>query len=71
MPGASWSLTVPDQSGCQGTKGVLQVVNKTTGKIAIFNAGDRWSTVPGHEVTLNNNGTVDHEHLFYTLIEKK
>ena len=70
-PGVSWSLTVPAQSVCQGIKGVLQVVNKTTGKISIFNAGDRWSTVPGHEVTLNNNGTVDHEHLFYTLIEKK
>ena len=70
-PGASWSLTVPEQSVCQGIKGVLQVVNKTTGKISIFNAGDRWSTVPGHEVTLNNNGTVDHEHLFYTLITKK
>ncbi len=68
---ASWSLTVPDQSVCQGTKGVLEVDNKTTGKIVIFNAGDRWSTVPGHEVTLSNKGTVDHEHLFYTLIRKK
>jgi hypothetical protein len=70
-PGSSWSLTVPEQSVCQGIKGVLQVVNKTTGKIAIFNVGDRWSTVPGHEVTLNNHGTIDHESLFYTLIRKK
>ena len=30
-PGASWSLTVPAQSVCQGTKGVLHVDNKTTG----------------------------------------
>ena len=64
-------MTVPAQSVCQGVKGVPQVVNKTTGKIAIFNAGDRWSTGPGHKVTLNNNGTVDHERLFYTLIKKK
>ena len=70
-PGASWSLTVPDQSVCQGTKGVLEVANKTTGKTTIHKSGDRWSTVPGHEVTLSNKGTEDHEHLFYTLIRKK
>ena len=70
-PGASWSLAVPDQSVCQGVKGVPEVVNKTTGKISIFNADDRRSTVSGHEVTLNNNGTVDYGPLFYTLIMKK
>ena len=70
-PGASWSITVPAQSVCEGTKGVLNVVNKTTGKTTVHNTGDRWATVPGHEVTLVNKGSVDHEHLFYTLIEKK
>ncbi len=70
-PGASWSLAVPEQSVCQGVKGVLEVVNKTTGKIAVFNAGDCWSTGPGHEVTLSNPGAADREHLFYTLFGKK
>ena len=70
-PGASLSITVPAQSVCEGTKGVLNVVNKTTGKTTVHNTGDRWSTVPGHEVTLVNKGSVDHEHLFYTLVVKK
>ncbi len=70
-PGASWTLTVPAQSLCQGTKGVLEVVNQTTGKTIIYKAGDRWFTTPGHKVTLSNKGTVDHEHLFYTMMVKK
>jgi len=70
-PGAVWSLTVPDQSVCQGTKGVLEVANQTTGKTVIFKAGDRWATTPGDKVTLSNKGTEDHEHLFYTLVRKK
>ena len=70
-PGKSLSLTVPAQSVCQGTKGVLHVDNKTTGKVTVHNAGDRWSTVPGHKVSLINKGSVDHEHLFYTMVPKK
>ena len=70
-PGASWSLTVPDQSVCEGTKGVLEITNKTSGKTTIHKAGDRWSTVAGDEVTLTSKGTEDHEHLFYTLVRKK
>jgi len=70
-PGASWSLTVPAQSVCQGTKGVLEVVNKTTGKTTIFKSGERWSTIPGHKVTLSAKGTEAHEHLFYTMMPKK
>lgn len=71
QPGASWSLTVPAQSVCQGTKGVLEVVNKTTGKTLIFKAGERWSTIPGHKVTLSAKGAEAHEHLFYTMMPKK
>ena len=67
-PGASWTFTVPAQSVCQGTKGELTVVDHTSGETFNFKAGDRWYTVPGHEVTLTNPGSVDHEHLFYTLI---
>jgi len=67
-PGVSWTLTVPAQSVCQGTKGELTVVDHTSGETFNFKAGDRWYTVPGHEVTLTNPGSVDHEHLFYTLI---
>ena len=70
-PGASWTLTVPDQSLCQGTKGVLQVTDETSGKTHTFKAGDRWTTTPGDKVTLANKGTVDHEHLFYTMVVKK
>ncbi len=70
-PGSSWTLTVPAQSLCQGTKGVLEVVDQTAGKTYTFKAGDRWDTSPGHTVTLSNKGTVDHEHLFYTMIVKK
>ncbi len=70
-PGASWTLTVPAQSLCQGTKGELEVVNQTSGKTVIHKAGDRWATTPGHKVTLSNKGTVDHEHLFYTMVVKK
>jgi len=69
-PGASWTLTVPAQSVCQGTKGILKVVNHTTGKTHIFNAGDRWSTTPGHKVTLTAEGGATHEHLFYTMVPK-
>jgi len=71
LNGMNWSLAVPEQSVCQGVKGVLEVVNKTTGKIAVFNAGDCWSMVPGHEGTLSNPGAADREHLFYTLFGKK
>ncbi len=67
-PGVSWTLTVPAQSVCQGTMGELEVVDHTTGETFNFKAGDRWYTVPGHEVTLTNTGAGDHEHLFYTLI---
>jgi hypothetical protein len=70
-PGVSWTLTVPAQSVCQGTKGELEVVDHTTGETFNFKAGDRWYTSPGHEVTLTNKGTVDHEHLFYTLVVAK
>ena len=70
-PGASWTLTVPAQSLCQGIKGELEVVDHTSGKTFIYKAGDRWDTSPGHKTTLTNKGTVDHEHLFYTLVVKK
>ncbi len=70
-PGVSWTLTVPEQSVCQGTKGELEVVDHTSGETFNFKAGDRWYTVPGHEVTLTSTGTVDHEHMFYTLIAAK
>ncbi len=70
-PGASWTLTESAQSLCQGTKGELEVRDHPAGKTLVFKAGDRWATSPGHEVTLSNKGTVDHEHLFYTLIVKK
>ncbi len=67
-PGASMSFTEPAQSLCQGTKGELEVVDHTTGETVVHKAGERWDTSPGHEVTLTNKGTVDHEHLFYTLV---
>ena len=70
-PGASWTFNVPAQSLCQGTKGELEVNDQTAGKTYTFKAGDRWDTSPGHKVTLSNKGTVDHEHLFYTMIVKK
>ena len=70
-PGASWTLTIPAQSLCQGTKGELEVVDHTSGKTVIHKAGERWDTTPGHKVTLTNKGTVDHEHLFYTMVVKK
>ncbi len=70
-PGVSWTLTVPAQSVCQGIKGELEVVDHTSGETFNFKAGDRWYTVPGHEVTLTSTGTVDHEHMFYTLIAAK
>ena len=70
-PGASWSLTVPAQSVCQGTKGEAELVDHTSGKTYNFKTGDRWFTEPGHKVTLSNPGTVDHEHLFYTLVPTK
>lgn len=70
-PGASWSMTVPAQSLCQATKGELEVDDKTSGETLTFKAGDRWDTTPGHEVTLSNKGTVDHEHLFYTMVVNK
>ncbi len=67
-PGASWDLTVPAQSLCQATKGEAKLVDHTSGETLVFKAGDRWITYPGHEVTLSNPGSVDHEHLFYTLV---
>ncbi len=70
-PGASWTFTESAQSLCQGTKGELEVVDHTSGGTVIRKAGDRWDTSPGHEVTLTNKGTVDHEHLFYTMVVKK
>jgi hypothetical protein len=70
-PGASWKTIVPAQSLCQATKGELEVVDRTSGKTTVFKVGDRWDTSPGHDVTLSNKGTVDHEHLLYTLIVKK
>ena len=70
-PGVSWTLTVPAQSVCQGTMGELEVVDHTSGETYNFKAGDRWFTEPGHEVTLTNTGTGDHEHLFYTMVPAK
>jgi hypothetical protein len=70
-PGASWTLTVPAQSLCQATKGELELVDRTSNKTVVFKVGDRWDTSPGHDVTLSNKGTVDHEHLFYTMMVKK
>ncbi len=70
-PGISWTFTVPAQSVCQATKGELEVADHTSGETLVFNTGDRWDTYPGHEVTLTNRGTVDHEHLFYTLVAAK
>ncbi len=71
QPGASLSLTLPAQSLCQGTKGVLTVVDHTSGKTFIRKVGQRWDTSPGHKVTLTNKGTTVHEHLFYTMVVKK
>ena len=71
QPGASLSLTLPAQSLCQGTKGVLTVVDHTSGKTFIRKAGQRWDTSPGHKVTLTNKGATVHEHLFYTMVVKK
>ncbi len=70
-PGASWDLTVPAQSLCQATKGEAKLVDHTSGETVTFKVGDRWFTSPGHEVTLSSTGTVDHEHLFYTLVPTK
>jgi hypothetical protein len=70
-PGAVWTLTVPAQSVCQATKGELEVADQTSGETIVFKTGDRWDTFPGHKVTLSNPGTVDHEHLFYTLVAAK
>jgi hypothetical protein len=70
-PGASWDLTVPAQSVCQATAGEAKLVDHTSGKTYNFKTGDRWFTEPGHKVTLSNPGTVDHEHLFYTLVPTK
>jgi uncharacterized cupin superfamily protein len=70
-PGATWTFTVPAQSLCHATKGELEVADQTTGKTHVFKVGDRWDTSPGHKVTLTNKGTVDHEHLFYTMVVKK
>jgi len=70
-PGVSWDLTVPAQSVCQATKGEAKLVDHTSGETFVFKAGERWDTSPGHEVTLTNRGTVDHEHLFYTMVVKK
>ncbi len=53
-PGATWTLTEPAQSLCQGTKGELEAVDHTSGKTIIHEVGDRWDTTPGHNVTLTN-----------------
>ena len=42
-----------------------------SGETVVHKVGDRWITSPGHEVTLTNRGTIDHEHLFYTMIAAK
>ncbi len=34
-PGAAWSITVPDQSVCQGIKRELELVSQITGKAVI------------------------------------
>jgi hypothetical protein len=70
-PGAAWDLTVPAQSVCQATKGEAKLVDHTSGETLVLKTGDRWFTSPGHKVTLSNPGTVDHEHLFYTLVPTK
>ncbi len=70
-PGVSWDLTVPAQSVCQATMGEAKLVDHTSGETVVFKTGDRWFTSPGHEVTLSNRGTVDHEHLFYTMVAAK
>ena len=70
-PGVSWSPTIPAQSFCQATKGEAKLVDHTSGETVTFKVGDRWFASPGHEVTLSNPGTVDHEHLFYTLVAAK
>ncbi len=70
-PGVSWDLTVPAQSVCQATKGEAKLVDHTSGETIILKTGDRWFTSPGHKVTLSNPGTVDHEHLFYTMVPTK
>jgi len=70
-PGVSWSLTVPAQSMCQATKGEAKLVDHTSGETLVLKTGDRWFTSPGHKVTLSNPGTVDHEHLFYTMVPTK
>ena len=67
-PGVSWDLTVPAQSLCQATKGEAKLVDHTSGETLVLKTGDRWFTSTGHKVTLSSTGTVDHEHLFYTLI---
>ena len=70
-PGSSWDLTVPAQSVCQATMGEAKLVDHTSGETVILKVGDRWFTSPGHKVTLSSTGTVDHEHLFYTLVPTK
>ncbi len=70
-PGVSWSPTIPAQSFCQATKGEAKLVDHTSGETIILKTGDRWFTSPGHKVTLSNPGSVDHEHLFYTLVAAK
>ncbi len=67
-PGVSWSPTIPAQSFCQATKGEAKLVDHTSGETLVLKTGDRWFTSTGHKVTLSSTGTVDHEHLFYTLI---
>ncbi len=70
-PGASWTFTVPAQSLCLATKGEMELTSHLTGKTVVRKVGDRWDTTPGEKVTLANKGTVDHEHLFYTMIVAK
>ena len=52
-------------------RGGLTGLMESSGKTDNFKTGDRWFTEPGHKVTLSNPGTVDHEHLFYTLVPTK
>jgi hypothetical protein len=70
-PGVSWDLTVPAQSVCQATDGEAKLVDHTSGETLVLKTGDRWFTSPGHKVTLSNPGTVDHVHLFYTMVPAK
>ena len=55
----------------QATSGEAKLVDHTSGTTVVLKTGDRWYTSPGHKVTLSNPGTVDHVHLFYTMVPTK